>query len=149
MDTSPLPVSADNDNDPDEHWLAMLAEIAQQSHSLHPNESRDYSATTTHFKPIVSSIYPLFLLQYGLLMVGGAMSNVLIAWHILKQRLYKDVTHALVLNLVLSHCVQCCVVVPMTLTVLLVQNWVLGCFLCYFLPMLQVREIKGLELIHY
>lgn len=116
----------------DNHWLAAMANFASGQH----NDSRDYSAAT--LKPIVSHIYPVFVLQYGLLMLVGAVANVLIGYHIMRKRLYRDVTHALVLNLVFSHCVQCFVVVPMTLTVLLVQNWILGQFLCYFLPMLQV-----------
>lgn len=131
------PSAPDND-----HWLAAMAILAMGQHDL--NETRDYRAPV--LKPIVRSVYPLFVLQYGLLMLVGVVANVLVGYHIMRSKLYRDVTHALVLNLVLSHCVQCLVVVPMTLTVMLFQNWVLGRFLCYFLPMLQVSGTNTLFL---
>lgn len=120
-----------------EQWLAGMASI-MMGESV-GNGSRDHRAPV--LKSIVRNTYPIFVLQYGLLMVVGAVVNVLIGYHVMRTKLYRDVTHGFVLNLVLSHCVQCFVVVPMTLTVLLVQNWVLGQFLCYFLPMLQVSEL--------
>lgn len=129
--------SADRDMDGlAEHWLAAMATLAMGRNNL--NGTPDYTAPV--LKPIVSNIYPLFVVQYGLLMLFGVAANVLIGGHVLRKRLYRDVTHALVLNLVLSHLVQCCVVMPMTLTVLLIQNWIFGQFFCYFLPMLQVRR---------
>lgn len=120
-----------------EQWLAAMATFAMGQHN-HNETQMDYGAPV--LKQIVSTIYPLFVLQYGLLMLAGIVSNVFVGYHVMRTKLYRDVTHALVLNLVLSHCVQCFVVVPMTLTVLLVQNWVFGQFFCYFLPMLQVSE---------
>lgn len=128
--------SSASDND---HWLAAMAILAMGQHDL--NETRDYRSPL--LKPIVRSVYPLFVLQYGLLMLVGVVANVLVGYHIMRSKLYRDVTHALVLNLVLSHCVQCLVVVPITLTVMLFQNWVLGRFLCYFLPMLQVSGVPS------
>lgn len=116
-------------------WLGVLSSIITGQ----LNETHDTSAPI--LKPIVRNIYPIFMLQYGLLMLVGAAANVLVGYHVMRRKLYRDVTHALLLNLVLSHCVQCFVVVPMTLTVLLVQNWVFGQFLCYFLPMLQVSRV--------
>lgn len=133
-----LPLHRDTLSEEEEsgdQWLAILNDII----TGHLNESRDTSAPI--LKPIVRNYYPIFVLQYGMLMLVGATANVLICVHIMRRKLYRDVTHALILNLVLSHCVQCFVVVPMTLTVLLVQNWILGQFFCYFLPMLQVSNV--------
>lgn len=115
-----------------ENWLAAMATFAMGHH----NDTRDLSLAV--LKPIVNHIYPVFMVQYGLLMMVGAIANILVIFHVLREKLYRDATHAFVLNLVLSHCVQCLVVVPLTLMVLLVQNWIFGQFLCYFLPMLQV-----------
>ena len=43
-----------------------------------------------------------------------------------------------VLNLSAAFLLQLCVVVPLSVFVLVVQNWVLGSFVCYMLPMIQV-----------
>ena len=45
-----------------------------------------------------------------------------------------------VLNLCAAFLLQLCVVVPLSVFVLVVQNWVLGSFVCYMLPMIQVSE---------
>lgn len=130
------------DDMPEEHWLAVMATLALGEH----NGTRDFSAPI--LKPIVSNVYPVFVLQYGLLILVGTVANVLLFHHVLRHRLYRDVTHALFLNLLLSNCVQCLVVLPMTLTVLLVQNWVLGRFFCFFMPMLQDIPLHVCMLTH-
>ena len=48
-----------------------------------------------------------------------------------------------VLNLCAAFLLQLCVVVPLSVFVLVVQNWVLGSFVCYMLPMIQVRGREG------
>ncbi|XP_030754651.1 neuropeptide Y receptor type 5-like [Sitophilus oryzae] len=52
-------------------------------------------------------------------------------------RLYKDPTYSFIINNAVSDFIKCVVVLPITLYVLLVQNWMLGELLCTFLPMLQ------------
>ena len=44
-----------------------------------------------------------------------------------------------VLNLSVAFLLQLSLVVPFSVFVLVVQNWVLGSFVCYMLPMIQVR----------
>lgn len=125
--------AADLDEIP-ETWLAVMANFAMGHH----NQSIDYSAPI--LKPVVSNIYPIFVLQYGLLILVGVTANVLVMYHILRMKLYKDVTNAFMMNLALSHLVQCLVVMPSTVMVLLLDNWIFGQFFCYFLPMLQVSR---------
>ena len=48
-----------------------------------------------------------------------------------------------VLNLCAAFLLQLCVVVPLSVFVLVVQNWVLGSFVCYMLPMIQVSAITN------
>ncbi|CAH1367938.1 unnamed protein product [Tenebrio molitor] len=75
--------------------------------------------------------------MYSLLMVTGVALNLSVFVHIIRNKLYNDVTCSFVLNNVISDIVKCVVVLPMTLYVLLVNNWILGELLCSFLPMLQ------------
>lgn len=90
-------------------------------------------------KSSIKSVYWLFLIQYAALALLGVVLNVAIVVYIMYHRLYKDVTHAFIINLALCHFVQCALVLPVSLMVMLIQNWIFGQFLCFFLPMLQVR----------
>ncbi|XP_067641436.1 uncharacterized protein [Eurosta solidaginis] len=88
-------------------------------------------------KSSIKSVYWIFLIQYAALALIGIAMNVAIIAYAIYHRLFKDVTHAFIINLALCHFVQCALVLPITLMVMLIQNWIFGQFLCFFLPMLQ------------
>ncbi|XP_037937063.1 uncharacterized protein LOC119670737 [Teleopsis dalmanni] len=88
-------------------------------------------------KASIKSVYWIFIIQYAILAMLGIIMNGAIIAYVLYHRLFKDVTHAFIINLALCHFVQCAIVLPITLMVLLIQNWIFGQFLCFFLPMLQ------------
>ena len=70
-------------------------------------------------------------------MIGN--STVYLA--IVRKRLHQGSnTQACVLNANLAFLIQLIIVVPLSVFNLVVQNWILGPFLCYILPMLQVRN---------
>ncbi|XP_065364831.1 uncharacterized protein LOC135957917 [Calliphora vicina] len=85
----------------------------------------------------IKNVYWIFLIQYAMLAMMGILMNVTIIAYIMYHRLYKDVTHAFIVNLAFCHFIQCAVVLPISLMVMLIQNWIFGQFLCFFLPMLQ------------
>ncbi|KAM7347702.1 uncharacterized protein ACRADG_007209 [Cochliomyia hominivorax] len=85
----------------------------------------------------IKNVYWIFLIQYAMLAMMGIVMNVTIIAYIMYHRLYKDVTHAFIVNLAFCHFIQCAVVLPISLMVMLIQNWIFGQFLCFFLPMLQ------------
>jgi hypothetical protein len=60
-----------------------------------------------------------------------------VIWTIVKHRLYKDPTNGYIVNLKTAD-IKCVLVLPVSPTILLVQNWIFHSFLCFFLPMLQV-----------
>lgn len=88
----------------------------------------------------IRNFYWIFLIQYAILAMMGIAMNVTIIAYIMYHRLYKDVTHAFIVNLAFCHFIQCAVVLPISLMVMLIQNWIFGQFLCFFLPMLQVSK---------
>lgn len=90
-------------------------------------------------RPSVAKIYRFIVVMYALLVVTGVLTNLAVLYHILRHRFYKDTTYAFIINNVVSDIVKCICVIPISLYVLLVQNWMLGELLCSFLPMLQVR----------
>lgn len=89
-------------------------------------------------KPTIQSSFWIFLIQYALLSVFGIIGNLAIMAYSIYHKLYNDTTHAFLINLSVCHIVQCAVVLPITLVVMLIQHWIFGKFLCFFLPMLQV-----------
>lgn len=89
-----------------------------------------------------TTLYPLFVFLYALIVAVGLFSNCLMIYAIFRDRLYKDQTYCYFVNLALSDIVKCVLVLPVSLMVLLIQNWIFGSFLCYFLPMMQVRWLS-------
>ncbi|KAF6198901.1 hypothetical protein GE061_006924 [Apolygus lucorum] len=91
-----------------------------------------------HLRPSVATIYPLFVFMYALLVSSGLVANFAMVVSIVKDKLYRDQTYCYLINLAIANVLVCLVVLPISLTILLIQNWIFGSFLCYFLPMLQV-----------
>lgn len=124
-----------------ERWLSSpryflaIAEIL----AGHANSTEDLERLNgPNLKASIKSVYWLFLIQYAALALLGVLMNITIVVYLMYHRLYKDVTHAFIINLALCHFVQCALVLPISLMVMLIQNWIFGQFLCFFLPMLQV-----------
>ena len=55
-----------------------------------------------------------------------------------KKNLFSFFSHACVLNLTFAFLTQLGIVIPLTLFVIVVHNWVLGSFICYTMPIMQV-----------
>jgi len=79
----------------------------------------------------------VIVLLYVVLVAVGLVSNLFILAVIIRRRLYTDPVQACVLNINIASVLQLLVVLPLTLFVLLVHNWLLGKFFCYTLPLLQ------------
>lgn len=125
----------ENFNNIPEHYLDAITHYVVGFH----NETRDFSEPI--LKPVVANIYPIFIVQYGLLSLFGIISNSTIIFYIMRYKLYRDVTHAFIVNLAVCHFVQAAIALPITLMVNLIKNFVFGQFLCFFLPLLQVSSI--------
>jgi hypothetical protein len=94
----------------------------------------------------METIYPLFVTLYLLLTLIGTVSNVAMIISLLRKS-RREALHGLMVNLALSDLVKCVLVLPVSLAVLLIHNWVFGASFCYLLPMLQVRFRKSSNLV--
>nr|XP_023018238.1 orexin receptor type 1 [Leptinotarsa decemlineata] len=90
-----------------------------------------------HLKTVFSRIYPFIIFIYALLVVAGLFGNLTVFVYIIRHKLYSEETYTFLLNNVISDIIKCVVVLPISLYVLIIQNWVLGELLCSFLPMIQ------------
>lgn len=119
-----------------ELWLHAIRQILVTDH----NHSIDI--TEPHIRHSFVGNYVFFIICYAMLILAGTALNVCVVTHIIRKRLYYDATYCFIINLALSNLVMCLVVLPLTLTVLIVENWIFGQFLCFFTPMIQVNKIS-------
>lgn len=121
---------------PDPQFLEMLRIITGL------NNITDGELSKPILRPTIQDTYVLYIIQYALLSFIGAVSNIWIIYYISKHKLYRDNTHAFFINLSVCHFVQSAFVVPITLVTTIVHNWILGQFMCFFVPMLQVSSYQ-------
>ncbi|KAK9881893.1 hypothetical protein WA026_018090, partial [Henosepilachna vigintioctopunctata] len=88
-------------------------------------------------RPALQNSFRFIIFAYSLIVVIGVLANLAVFVHIIKNKLYKNATHAFVLNNVISDLLKCLFVLPISVFVLMVQNWLLGELMCSFLPMIQ------------
>lgn len=121
-------------NLPDQHLFAIYQYITGLENMT------DTELSKPILRPGLQDTYLLFLIQYALLSLIGILTNVWIIYYIARHKLYRENTHAFFINLSICHFVQSAFVVPITLVIIVVHNWILGQFMCYFVPMLQVSK---------
>lgn len=103
------------------------------------NDTTDFNRP--QLRPSVRHTYPMFVCGYSALIMAGALCNAYVLAIVARKRLYAtDPVYVYVANLAVTGIVECVSVLPISLMVMLVQNWIFGRFLCYFLPMLQVSD---------
>ncbi|VVC44881.1 G protein-coupled receptor, rhodopsin-like,GPCR, rhodopsin-like, 7TM [Cinara cedri] len=100
------------------------------------NDTTDFNRA--QLRSSVQTTYPAFVCGYSALIMAGTLCNAYVLAIVIRKRLYAaDPVYVYVANLALTGIVECVSVLPISLMVLLIQNWAFGRFMCYFLPMLQ------------
>ena len=119
---------------PDKYITQILTEL-----ETFPNDTKDFAKP--HLRKSVATVYPLFVVLYSCLVVFGSALNTCMIVHIIRKRLHHDPSCAYIMNIGFCNIVICILVLPISLAILLIQNWIFGSFLCYFVPMIQVRQL--------
>lgn len=88
-------------------------------------------------------VYPIFMFLYAVVGLIGMIGNISMLVVMGKRRLYQDPTYLFLGNLAFSDLIKCVFALPISLANLLVQNWVFGSFMCFFLPMIQFFPIHA------
>ncbi|KAK7109093.1 hypothetical protein V1264_013199 [Littorina saxatilis] len=105
------------------------------------NKSGRLSFTEPFVRPSLNYVYPLFVLLFATVGVIGVAGNAAMVFVITRRRLFHDQTFFLMGNLALSNIIKCIFAMPITVANLLIQNWLFGSFICFFLPMLQTFPV--------
>ena len=114
-------------------WFELAANVVQGNF----NESLELNSPS--IREALEDNYCFIIFMFGLIIFLGTPLNLLEIYFIVKNKFHKDATSVYFLNLAVTDIVKCVIVIPFSLMSLLFENWFLGEFLCYFLPMLQVR----------
>lgn len=96
---------------------------------------------TPYLRHTFADSYPLVVFTYLVIIGLGVVANSLEIYTILRRKLYENATYVYLINLALADLIKCLFVLPVSITTLLLQNWIFGSFMCYFVPMLQVSKI--------
>lgn len=115
---------------------ANLKPLLTEHFRLFPSDTEDF--TQPLLRPSLKNVLFLSIIFYGLLILVGFIENVFMSLHIFRNRLYADPVFALLLNIAFCNVIMSLVVLPISVAVLLIQNWIFGKVLCYMVPMLQV-----------
>ncbi|KAG8337835.1 hypothetical protein J6590_015507 [Homalodisca vitripennis] len=115
-------------------WFEDMIHYLEHGHR-HNETTIDFREPQLRYSFV--TLYPLFMFLYSLIVVIGLFSNCIMVYVIFRDGLYKDQTFCYFINLALGDIVKCVFVLPISLMVLLIQNWIFGSLLCYFLPMMQ------------
>ena len=105
---------------------------------MFPNDTVDFN------RPLLNKSFeglvPFIVCMYCILIIFGCLANALMINQIVRSPMKSDAVCSFLLNVAASNLIMDLIVLPCTLTILLIKNWILGRFLCYFLPMLQVCD---------
>lgn len=101
----------------------------------HNNTEVDF--TQPYVRRSLKYVYPMFMFLYAIVAVVGIVGNISIVVVMARRKLYHDQTFFFLGNLAFADIIKCVIVLPMSLANLLIQNWIFGSFMCFFLPMMQ------------
>lgn len=107
------------------------------------NTSIDFSKP--NLNPYFAHVYLVFVGVYGLLIFLSVLLNFGMVYHVYRRQLHDEPTCAFLVNVALANVLTVSFVLPITLAVLLIRNWIFGQTICLVLPLLQVWSI-GLNL---
>lgn len=103
---------------------------------IHWLEGKEGNQTgAVHIRPSLSALYPAVLALYGVVLLAAVLANCCLVLYAYRHRLYLLLNHGLG-NLLVS-----CPVLPPTVTVLILYDWLLGRTACHLLPLIQVTRL--------
>lgn len=99
------------------------------------------SLKKTRVKPALQEIFYVFVVLYSIVGVIGTCGSISMMVNVFRRHVMSVPTFALLTNLALCSLITALGVLPLTLSVLLLKNWVFGSVICFLYPMLQTFPI--------
>lgn len=89
-------------------------------------------------KPHFQHIWIVFAVLYAIVGVTGIAGNFYMIVLMYVESTFQRVINYLLFNLFLSDIFKCCILLPISLSVLLLKQWRFGRFICIIFPMIQM-----------
>ena len=120
------------------HYMDTLESMARNNTTV-----QSFDFTQPHIKRSLRYVYPLFMFLHAIVGLIGFLGNAAMIIAMGKRRLYHDQTFFFLGNLAFADIIKCVFVLPISLANMLIQNWIFGSFMCFFLPMMQIFPIHA------
>ena len=123
------------------HLVPQLMETL----SVFSNETTDFSQP--HVKQSFEHTYAVFVTLYVFVAIVGSIANsAMIVKLFYIESYFRSVScggseHLFLINVALLNVLLSLLVMPISLFILLIQNWTLGKVVCYLAPIMQVRYL--------
>ncbi|XP_013782397.1 neuropeptide Y receptor type 6-like [Limulus polyphemus] len=114
-----------------DHYVGMVIHFFMHFH----NDTTDFK--TPHLRPSLKNSFPLYLILYGLVGALGLFLNANMLRRIFLFREHCENIDKYLASNAVNDMFKCIVVMPVSLAILALQNWIFGSFLCHFLPIAQ------------
>ena len=129
--------------DAERNFYTMVLQFVDVMELSDNNTTTTFDFRQPHIKRSVRYVYPLFMFLHAVVGLLGLVGNVAMIIAMGKRRLYHDQTFFLLGNLAFADVIKCIFVLPISLANMLIQNWIFGSFMCFFLPMIQIFPIHA------
>lgn len=109
-----------------------------------PNDTTNFSKP--HVRTSLLKIYPLMVAAYVIVILLGTSLNIIMLWRslstskILREKKRSFTDYLFIANIAVLNIVMSVLVIPLSLAIMLIQNWIFGQFFCYTAPLFQVRN---------
>ena len=132
-----------SDDNAEENYYTLVLRFVDIMEKSQNNTDMTFDFTQPHIKRSVRYVYPLFVFLHAVIGLLGLIGNLAMIIAMGKRRLYNDQTFFFLGNLAFCDVIKCVCVLPISLANMLIENWIYGSFMCFFLPMIQIFPIHA------
>ena len=124
---------------PADMWLPHVLTLLEQLDERGQSAAGGGSLLQPRLRPVFARHCPAVVAVYTALAAAGSATCLAAARALYRRGAPPAAEYGPLLSLLAACLAYCLLVLPLTLTVLLLQNWVLGSTMCFMLPIMQVR----------
>ncbi|KAL7729420.1 hypothetical protein ACLKA6_008983 [Drosophila palustris] len=123
--------------------MLLLNSTNNESNAIPPNMDPLLMEQYLHNRAIESPWYHLLIAMYSVLIVFGAIGNIMVVIAVVRKPIMRTARNLFILNLAISDLLLCLVTMPLTLMEILSKFWPYGscAILCKTIAMLQALSI--------
>lgn len=120
--------------------------LPQLIHTLQVFPHHTTNFRQPHIRVSLEDSYPMFITLYVFIIIIGVITNITLLIKVLniaqklRERKRSLAEYLFLANAAVLNILMCSLVMPLSLAIVLIQNWVFGASLCYLAPVMQVSK---------